>query len=207
METSLDLAVKYADKYPTDPRGAVLFNFVTLSEHANVDQVKRAYSSLSTRYGESQQGKFGAYMLSLMNNLGRSFDFSFEDEVTGRKVTDESLRGKIVVVDFWATWCGPCIETLPRMKETYAKYKSKGVEFVGISLDRAEQEGGRKALLDFVKENKMPWPQYYLKGRTEFLAEYGVSQIPTIFVLDRQGKIHSIDGYRVLDRTLKSLTE
>ena len=205
IEKSIELAIQYTDKYPSDPRGAVLFNFVTLSEFASEDQVKRAFASLSTRYPSSQEGTFSKYMLGLMGYLHKPFNFSFEDEVTGRTITDESLRGKVIVVDFWATWCAPCIEAMPRMKEIYKTFKDRGVEFVGVSLDQPEAQGGRKALLDYVKANQIPWPQYYLGGDRTFALDYGVGQIPTVFVVDRQGRIHSVDGYRVLERTLQEM--
>ena len=56
------------------------------------------------------------------------------------------LKGKVVVVDFWATWCGPCVGEMPNMKKLYAEYKPKGVEFIGVSLDQPESAGGLKAL-------------------------------------------------------------
>lgn len=202
IDKAIEVAEQFANLYPTDPRGAVLFNFATVSEHASEQQVKRAYDHLAERYPESQEGKFAKSMVGLMVNVGKPFDFSFKDEVTGKQYTDESMRGKVLVIDFWATWCAPCIESLPKMKTAYAKYRPKGVEFIGVSLDETEEKGGRKALLEFVKKNEMAWPQYYLRGANLFLVQYGVSQIPTIFIVDREGVVRAVDGYRVLDRTL-----
>ncbi len=54
----------------------------------------------------------------------------------------KSLKGKVVVIDFWATWCGPCVAEMPNMKKLYAEYKDKGVEFVGVSLDKSKEQGG-----------------------------------------------------------------
>ena len=64
-----------------------------------------------------------------------------------------------MVVDFWATWCGPCVAEMPAMKKLYAEYKDKGVEFIGVSLDH--KEGGLGQLKAFVAKEGIPWPQYY----------------------------------------------
>ena len=66
-----------------------------------------------------------------------------------------------MVIDFWATWCGPCVAEMPKMKELYAKYRDKGVEFIGVSLDQPKEQGGLDKLKKFVKENEIAWPQYY----------------------------------------------
>ena len=71
----------------------------------------------------------------------------------------KSLKGKVVVIDFWATWCGPCIGELPRMKQLYAEYHDKGVEFIGVSLDAPKDQGGLDKLKNFVAENTVEWPQ------------------------------------------------
>ena len=77
-------------------------------------------------------------------------DLSFNDAITGAEISMERLRGKIVVVDFWATWCGPCVAEMPRMNELYAKYHDKGVEFTGVSLDHPRDESGLDSLKAFV---------------------------------------------------------
>ena len=74
--------------------------------------------------------------------MGRPFELAFTDATGGRRVdVQQDLKGK-VVVNFWATWCGPCVAKTAALKALYAKYRGKGVEFIGVSLDQPEDEGG-----------------------------------------------------------------
>lgn len=108
--------------------------------------------------------------------------------VDGRIVDLATLRGKVVLVDFWATWCGPCIAELPNLKDVYARYHDRGFEVVGVALDR---EGDRQKLLDFVHKEQMAWPQYYdgKWWKTAIAVQFGVSSIPAMFLLDQSGRI------------------
>lgn len=119
------------------------------------------------------------------------------------------LPGKVVVVDFWASWCAPCVEDIPHMKQLYARYKAKGVEFVGISLDRP---GQKAELSEFVQAQKMNWVHTY-SGKfwdDPTARAYGVGGIPRIWVLGRDGTVASADARGMLaaliERALKAPT-
>ncbi len=113
--------------------------------------------------------------------------------VDGREVDLSKLRGKVVLIDFWATWCGPCIAELPNVKKAYATYHDKGFEIVGISLDQADD---RQKLIDFTKKHEMPWPQHFDgKGwKNEVSSKYAVSAIPAMFLLNREGVVISTNA-------------
>ena len=101
----------------------------------------------------------------------------------GSAVTNEDLKGKIVVMDFWATWCGPCMASMPHMIELNKKYADKGVQVVGISLDRSED-----TLKKTVADKGMDWPQHY-DGDRVITRKFGVSGIPTIYILSPEGEV------------------
>jgi peroxiredoxin len=117
---------------------------------------------------------------------GVAFPDFQEKDLDGKPLSLSRYKGKIVLVDFWATWCGPCVNELPTVIEAYKKYHDKGFEIVGISLDRKED-----ALKKFIQEKEMTWRQYFDgKGWQSKLAEkYGINSIPATYLLDREGKI------------------
>jgi len=112
------------------------------------------------------------------------------------------LKGKYVLVDFWATWCAPCTVELPRMQAAYAKYKAKGFEIVAVSLDEA------KGVVDeFVKARKLPWKQIHNASSNGDLVEaFGVKSIPATYLIDPSGKIVRLElRGQALDKALESL--
>ena len=124
----------------------------------------------------------------------------------GKNVSLADFRGKVVILDFWATWCPPCIREIPDFIELYEQYKDKGFAMLGISLDQA----GISVVKSFAERFKINYPIMMTDGRVD-KAYGGITSIPTTFVIDPEGNIRKKHvGYvskDVFEAEIKTLLE
>jgi thiol-disulfide isomerase/thioredoxin len=124
--------------------------------------------------------------------------------VDGTEVDLAKLRGKVVLVDFWATWCGPCRVGMPHVIAAYKKLHEKGFDIVGISLD-----SDKTRMLDYTKQNGMTWPQYF-DGKVwenKISQAYGIQGIPAMWLVDKKGFVRDTQARDDLEGTVAKLLD
>ncbi|HZP82077.1 MAG TPA: TlpA disulfide reductase family protein [Chthonomonadaceae bacterium] len=121
--------------------------------------------------------------------------------------TLSAMRGKVVVLDFWATWCGPCRMAIPELQKLYVKHKKDGLQVIGISVDEPETQPN---IPQVQKELGMTYPVLLASEVPDVRTKYQFSGIPALFVIDRKGVIRfQLDGYSpvVIDKIEEILKE
>ena len=136
--------------------------------------------------------------------VGKPLTMKFQ-ALDGQEVDLSKLQGKVVLIDFWATWCGPCRAELPNVKAAYEKLHPKGFEIIGISFDK-----NKKDLQSFIAKEKMSWPQYFdgLFWDNKIGKKYGVEGIPTMWLVDKKGNLREMEAReKLVSRVEKLLAE
>ena len=192
---------QFLDRYAkTDAAATSVVYGTIIANDANLAALRdELISTLEAKYGDD------AKVRVFLRRLGRPTPFTAVlTKLDGSKLKlPDDLKGKVVVIDFWASWCPPCRAFAPKLVEIYNKYKDKGVEIVGISLDSSKED-----MQQFLKANGVKWIQTF-SGKywnDPTAVEYEVRGIPSIWVLDRDGKVFSNDARdkltEVLDKAL-----
>jgi len=187
MESTLDgFIFSHPDSYVT--ADLVFSNRMAVIDVAKFDPI---YKSLSPKLLSSFTGKkiTDKYMKAKQFAVGKNIDFTLPDK-DGKEFKLSSLKGKYVLVDFWASWCVPCRAENPFMLKAYHELKDKNFEIVGVSLDDK-----RAAWLQAVAADKLPWIQVSdVKGfKTDVAVRFGISAIPQNVLIDPTGKVIAKD--------------
>lgn len=111
---------------------------------------------------------------------------------TGEKINIADYKGKVVLIDFWAAWCGPCRNAMPDVIKIYKQYHDKGFDIIGISLDRSQEQ-----FETYIKENGITWQQYYdgLYWDNKIAKRFGIQAIPHITIIDKNGAVYFNTDY------------
>lgn len=167
-----------------------------LERTEHYDAAKQTIDLIATRFSSTEDEKLAADVKETIEDAHKRLALLGQPlEITGKTLDGQafdgsSLRGKVVLVDFWATWCGPCLEEIPNIKKYYDLYKDKGFEVIGYNLDDEPQDVER-----FFASQKLPWttitsPDDKKLGFSSPLAEQcGVKSIPFLILLDAEGKV------------------
>ncbi|MET6999913.1 TlpA disulfide reductase family protein [Chitinophaga defluvii] len=148
-------------------------------------QQERMYGMLSKKMQASKSGKdFYNYIQGVKNSaVGKKIkDFTLPDP-QDQNFTFSSLKGKYILIDFWASWCAPCRQSFPRMREVYSAYKDKNFEILSISIDQSKPDW-----LKAVKQENNPWPQV-LDNKSISASGFAITGVPTTFLIGPDGKI------------------
>jgi len=178
----------------------ILFMKATLYSEVldNDAKAEELIKQIKTDYPNTQLGTNADKIITMMDQqaaakkiqgslvMGATFPDFNEKDAAGQPLSIANHKGKVVLIDFWATWCPPCRAEIPNVVDTYQKYHTNGFDIIGISLDEDKTN-----LLTYTKEQNMTWPQFFDgKGWQNKLAvKYGIESIPMDYLLDGNGKI------------------
>ena len=164
---------------------------------------REVYTALLSRFSDSPNLRQKVQRdLKRLDKVGKPAPSFASEDIAGKSVRLDAYRGKYVLIDFWATWCAPCIGELPRLQAAYRTYHDAGFAIIGVSLDES-----KTAVVDFARARNLPWPQLHnASGSADLVEGFGVSSIPATYLIDPEGTIIRLDlRGKALDETLNRL--
>lgn len=178
-------------------------NGVTNKQQTSAETVKPAQDTSTSDGSRAEVSEIIKISSEGDDQAQKAANFILPD-LDGNLIRFSDLKGKVIILDFWATWCPPCRDELPHFKSLYQQYQDQGLEIVGIALD----QGGVRVVKPFIEDNKITYT--ILISNQEVTEAYGgIRGIPTTFIIDRQGRIiEKYVGYRdkeVFESAIKQL--
>ncbi|WP_242134717.1 TlpA disulfide reductase family protein [Aestuariivivens marinum] len=196
-ETLIELPITYITQGKDVYLSVLILNQAIQNRQLNFEQIESAYNSLPQALKTSTNGnKIGAFITAQkqimeaekatqIGNMAPNFSAPTPE---GQTLALNDVKGKVTIIDFWASWCGPCRRENPNVVKLYETYHKKGLEIIGVSLDR---EGQKDRWLKAIEDDQLTWHHVSnLKFWQDPIAKlYNVRSIPATFILDAEGKI------------------
>lgn len=189
LETDVfDYQLKFAKEHPDSYVNLMLLDNILRAKPEKIDEVSEIYNSLPAEMKKhSSAAKIQTYLDRVnASKVGGTFKTINGKSPEGSELSLGEVKGKITMIDFWASWCKPCRFANPTLKQIYEGYKNEGFQILGVSVDRKEEDW-KKAL----EEDQLPWPQIIYNNKTAY-ENYNVNSYPTGFILDSDSKIIAV---------------
>jgi thiol-disulfide isomerase/thioredoxin len=188
-----------ASKWPKRPEPWDML--LTAAQYAEPTRSLDIYKEVAANAPGAEMRAFGAAEVKVLDHLNKPITLAFK-AIDDRPVDLAKLKGKVVLIDFWATWCPGCVAEMPAVLKTYRELHEKGFEIVGVSFDDDPDEMKR-----FITANDIPWAQFCdgLGSKSPINSDFGVHALPTMMIVDKKGIVRDMRGYENLDGKVRNL--
>ncbi|MBB2151379.1 TlpA family protein disulfide reductase [Pedobacter gandavensis] len=170
-----------------------------------------AYQNFMNKYGQYfstadqklMVEELGTKLYSMEKGPKPAINFTYPDQ-NGKVVSLSDFKGKVVIVDVWATWCAPCKQQIPYLKKMEEEFKGKDVAFISVTVD---YEKDKQKWLDMIKEMNLGGTQMFAAGWSKITKDYAISSVPRFMMFDKKGNVVSVDAPRPSNPKLKEMLE
>jgi thiol-disulfide isomerase/thioredoxin len=183
-----------------DLANATLASLIAALEQLDLRPELRARLEAMTTSEDNNMRVFAEGRLRVLDARVAPLELAFDD-LSGQRVNLQDFRGKVVLLQFWASWCGPCRAEIPHLRAANAALHDRGFQIIGLSLDRVDEDKGetldeaRARVIAVMKDNAMDWPSQFdgLWWSNAFAKRLGVRGIPASLLLDRKGRVAALN--------------